>query len=432
MRRTGTARWPTPPAGPSSPRARRSPRRARSRRTGTRRRSRCPGTTGSTQRFGLWVGSRPSKVAGVHRRATVGAGSRAGRCRTCPHDRHAVARRRLLARRRLPRRRAHARRGARGWCSPPSSAARSTPCPVRRRRRAPAPRPPTADLSLPFGGVPLGREGARPGGGLAGHRGVARVQGPHRRRYTSTMVQRLPATAGGVTVGPDDGQRVRRPQRQHHASSTASPHNPWQHGRRPRAARRAAAPRRWPAGLFPIATGGDGGGSIRIPAGFNGLVGMKGTAGRIPRGPAHDDRRRSPWCIGCLARSVRDVARWYDVCAGYDGRDPYSLPASRAGSATSARTTSPASGWRSRRPSASPSCAPRSRRRCGRRPRRSPRDAGLTVVDVRVRLPGLGVEWAMANLADAARRPRRPLARAARTTSRRRSPSASTFADPDV
>ncbi|HCV36700.1 MAG TPA: hypothetical protein DF783_07205, partial [Acidimicrobiaceae bacterium] len=29
---------------------------------------------------------------------------------------------------------------------------------------------------------------------------------------------------------------------------------------------------------------------------------------------------------GCLARSVRDVARWYDVCAGFDARDPYSLP----------------------------------------------------------------------------------------------------------
>ena len=38
-------------------------------------------------------------------------------------------------------------------------------------------------------------------------------------------------------------------------------------------------------GLVPIGTGGDGGGSIRIPAGFCGLVGMKGTAGRIPRGP---------------------------------------------------------------------------------------------------------------------------------------------------
>ena len=43
-------------------------------------------------------------------------------------------------------------------------------------------------------------------------------------------------------------------------------------------------------------------------------VGMKGTAGRIPRGPEH--RRSHPMTVvvGCLARSVRDVARWYDVC----------------------------------------------------------------------------------------------------------------------
>ena len=78
-------------------------------------------------------------------------------------------------------------------------------------------------------------------------------------------------------------------------------------------------------GLVPLATGGDGGGSIRIPAGFCGLVGMKGTAGRIPRGPR---TAIAPLTVvfGCLARSVRDVARYYDVATGFDSRDPYSLP----------------------------------------------------------------------------------------------------------
>ena len=37
-------------------------------------------------------------------------------------------------------------------------------------------------------------------------------------------------------------------------------------------------------GLVTLTTAGDGGGSIRIPAAYNGLVGMKGTYGRIPRG----------------------------------------------------------------------------------------------------------------------------------------------------
>ena len=78
-------------------------------------------------------------------------------------------------------------------------------------------------------------------------------------------------------------------------------------------------------GLCTLATGGDGGGSIRIPAAFNGLVGMKGTVGRIPRGP-HMMAGPMTVLLGCLARSVRDVCRYYDVVAGADERDPYSLP----------------------------------------------------------------------------------------------------------
>ena len=52
-----------------------------------------------------------------------------------------------------------------------------------------------------------------------------------------------------------------------------------------RADRRADRPRRSPAGSCTLATGGDGGGSIRIPAGFTGLPGLKATYGRIPKGP---------------------------------------------------------------------------------------------------------------------------------------------------
>jgi aspartyl-tRNA(Asn)/glutamyl-tRNA(Gln) amidotransferase subunit A len=94
-------------------------------------------------------------------------------------------------------------------------------------------------------------------------------------------------------------------------------------------------------GLVPIATGGDGGGSIRIPAGFCGLLGLKGTAGRIPRGP-HTGISPLTVVLGCLARSVRDAARWFDVTNGFDSRDPYSLP--RVEGWESAATT-----WRARR-----------------------------------------------------------------------------------
>ena len=53
-------------------------------------------------------------------------------------------------------------------------------------------------------------------------------------------------------------------------------------------------------GLLPICTGGDGGGSIRIPAGFTGLFGLKATFGRIPKGP-HTEIEPLTAVIGCLS-----------------------------------------------------------------------------------------------------------------------------------
>jgi aspartyl-tRNA(Asn)/glutamyl-tRNA(Gln) amidotransferase subunit A len=80
------------------------------------------------------------------------------------------------------------------------------------------------------------------------------------------------------------------------------------------------------AGLVPLATGSDMGGSIRLPAGWSGVVGVKGTLGRVPRGPGylgHADMIH----YGPLARTVGDAARFLDVAAGTDERDPTSLPA---------------------------------------------------------------------------------------------------------
>jgi Asp-tRNA(Asn)/Glu-tRNA(Gln) amidotransferase A subunit family amidase len=79
-------------------------------------------------------------------------------------------------------------------------------------------------------------------------------------------------------------------------------------------------------GLLPIATGSDGGGSIRIPAGFAGLFGLKPTYGRVPMGP-HAGMSSLTSVKGVLTRSVRDTARYLDACNGFDQRDPLSLPA---------------------------------------------------------------------------------------------------------
>jgi aspartyl-tRNA(Asn)/glutamyl-tRNA(Gln) amidotransferase subunit A len=78
-------------------------------------------------------------------------------------------------------------------------------------------------------------------------------------------------------------------------------------------------------GLLPIATGSDGGGSIRIPAAFSGLFGLKATYGRIPTGPAAGMSSLTS-VRGVLTRSVRDTARYFDACNGFDQRDPLSLP----------------------------------------------------------------------------------------------------------
>ncbi|MDT7728416.1 MAG: aspartyl-tRNA(Asn)/glutamyl-tRNA(Gln) amidotransferase subunit [Actinomycetota bacterium] len=77
------------------------------------------------------------------------------------------------------------------------------------------------------------------------------------------------------------------------------------------------------AGMGELSVGSDGGGSIRIPASFCGIVGFKPTHGRVPLYPA------SPFGplahAGPMARSVDDIALLLDVLATPDHRDPAAL-----------------------------------------------------------------------------------------------------------
>lgn len=86
-------------------------------------------------------------------------------------------------------------------------------------------------------------------------------------------------------------------------------------------------------GVGPMATGSDGGGSVRIPASFCGLYGLKASMGRIPLYPGARDERYpgvSGWesieHIGPLTRTVADAALMMSVAAGPDMRDRHSLP----------------------------------------------------------------------------------------------------------
>ena len=98
--------------------------------------------------------------------------------------------------------------------------------------------------------------------------------------------------------------------------------NPWNTERTPGGSSGGAAAA-LAAGLCAISTGGDGGGSIRIPASFCGLYGIKPTQGRVPRYGG----KNAPLVAnqlsqsGPITRSVRDSAILLQALAGWDGRD---------------------------------------------------------------------------------------------------------------
>ena len=72
------------------------------------------------------------------------------------------------------------------------------------------------------------------------------------------------------------------------------------------------------AGIVPIAHANDGGGSIRIPASCNGLVGLKPTRDRVPTGPDYADPLCGLAIEFIVSRSVRDTAAMLDAVAGPD------------------------------------------------------------------------------------------------------------------
>jgi Asp-tRNA(Asn)/Glu-tRNA(Gln) amidotransferase A subunit family amidase len=78
-------------------------------------------------------------------------------------------------------------------------------------------------------------------------------------------------------------------------------------------------------GYAPLALGTDMGGSIRIPAAFCGIVGMKPTHGLVARGPCFEEARTMN-AIGPMTRTVRDAARCLEVIAGADAADNLSIP----------------------------------------------------------------------------------------------------------
>jgi len=97
--------------------------------------------------------------------------------------------------------------------------------------------------------------------------------------------------------------------------------NPWNLERTPGGSSGGAAAA-VAAGVGPIGLGSDGAGSIRIPAAFCGLVGLKGTTGAVPYQEARD-AFGNVVAAGPLTRTIADCAVMQSVMAGADPMDPW-------------------------------------------------------------------------------------------------------------
>ncbi len=252
-----------------------------------------------------------------------------------------------------------------------------------------------ADVQRPFGGVPVGIKELDPVTGWP----FSEASLVFRDRIadrTGHSVERLLERGGAVPVGATTASEFGGL----NVSVTrihGTTHNPWRRDRTVggSSAGSAAAVA---GGLVTLATGGDGGGSIRIPAGYTGLLGMKGTFGRVPRSP-HAYMRPNTVVLGCLARSVRDAARYFDVAAGPHPADPSTLP--------------PAGPWeaqlgahelRGRKVAVVPGLGgaqlePGVEAHTRARADELIRATGMVEVELRIEPPNLALEWAMGNLA---------------------------------
>lgn len=262
--------------------------------------------------------------------------------------------------------------------------------PERARAEAAA-----ADVSKPFGGVPTGVKELEAVAGWPCTE-ASLVFRDRIATHTSTVLERLFERGGAVPVGLTTASEFGGL----NVSVTklnGVTHNPWRHGRTVGGSSGGSASA-VAGGLVSLATGGDGGGSIRIPAGYTGLLGMKGTFGRIPRSP-NAYMRPNTVVLGNLARSVRDAARYFDVCGGYHGADPTTLP--RHPGYEAALGTHELAG---KRIAIVPDLgggglADGVEERIRTEAEQLARDCGMTVVDLDVRPPNLSAQWMMGNLA---------------------------------
>jgi aspartyl-tRNA(Asn)/glutamyl-tRNA(Gln) amidotransferase subunit A len=172
----------------------------------------------------------------------------------------------------------------------------------------------------PLAGVPIGVKDLEDCAGMPTTYGSLAFLGRGSVAADSIHVARL-RRAGAVPVGktatPEFGTLSFT-----RTKAFGAARNPWSTDRTPGGSSGGSAAA-VAAGIVPAATASDGGGSIRIPASFTGLVGFKASFGRIPFPGPHGSETS---VLGILTTTVADSARHLDVTAGPHDRDRFSLP----------------------------------------------------------------------------------------------------------
>ncbi|TKT03573.1 amidase [Streptomyces lasalocidi] len=167
----------------------------------------------------------------------------------------------------------------------------------------------------PLHGIPMALKDVIDVAGTATSAG-SRVRANHRAQADSAIAARL-AAAGAVLVGKAHTHEFA------YGLTTPQTHNAWNTGRIAGGSSGGSAVA-VAAGAATFALGTDTGGSIRVPAALNGVVGLKPTYGLVPR---HGVTPLS-WSldhVGPITRTVKDAALVLTALAGHDPRDPASL-----------------------------------------------------------------------------------------------------------
>ncbi|HEY7961810.1 MAG TPA: amidase [Solirubrobacteraceae bacterium] len=142
------------------------------------------------------------------------------------------------------------------------------------------------------------------------------------KRYDSEIVRRL-REAGAVVVGKTNTPEIGLYPFTEGAAFGAT-RNPWHLGHTPGGSSGGSAAA-VAAGIVPAATGSDGAGSVRIPAAWCGLVGVKPQRGRISTWP-DPESFNGLTCFGPLTRTVADAALMLDVLSGNRPGDLHAPP----------------------------------------------------------------------------------------------------------